>query len=57
MQFVVGQRHAARRAGAGEADEVLGPDIGGEDRGADDEPAEVAAGEEVVVGGVVARGG
>ena len=41
-------RHAARGAGAGESHQVLGPDVRGKERGADDEPADVAAREEVV---------
>src|SRR5207253_181367 len=36
----------------GETDEVLGADVGGEDGRPDDEPAQVAAGEKVIVGGV-----
>ena len=54
MQFVVGQRDAAGGAGAGEADEMLRADVRGEDRGADHDPPEIAAGEEVVVRGVAA---
>src|SRR2546425_700014 len=52
VQLVVGEGHAARRARAGETDEVLGADVGGEDGRPDDEPAQVAAGEKVIVGGV-----
>ena len=39
-------RERARSAAAGEPDEVLGADVRREDRGADDEPTGVAAGEE-----------
>ena len=52
VQLVVRERDAAGGAGAGQADEVLRADVGREDRRADHEPAEVAAGQEVVVGGV-----
>ena len=41
-------REAGRRARAGQADEVLGGDVRDEERGADGEPADVAAGEKVV---------
>ena len=54
VQLVVRERDAAGGAGAGQADEVLRADVGGEDRRADHEPAEVAAGQEVVVGSVPA---
>ena len=54
VQLVVRQRHAARRPGAGQADEVLRADVRREDRGADDDPSEVAAGQEVVVGRIPA---
>ena len=57
MQFVVGHGHAVGTAGAGQADQVLGADVRGEDRGADDEPAQVAPGQEVVVGRVFGSGG
>ena len=57
VQLVVRERDAAGGAGAGQADEVLRADVGGEDRRADHEPAEVAAGQEVVVGGVPVRCG
>src|ERR1039457_4467888 len=40
------------RARAGQADNVLRTDVGGEDRRADDPPAEIASGEEIVGGGV-----
>ena len=53
VQLVVGHGHAARCARAGQADQVLRADVRREDRRADDEPAEVAAGQEVVVGGVL----
>ena len=52
VQLVVCERDTAGGAGTGEADEVLRADVGREDRRADDEPAEVAAGQEVVVGGI-----
>ncbi len=53
VQFIVGHGHAVGRARTGQADEVFGPDVRGEDGGPDDEPAEVAAGQEVLVGGVL----
>ena len=53
VQLVVGQRDAAGRARAGQADEVLGADVRREDRRADDEPAQAATGEEVVLRGVL----
>ena len=56
VQLEVRQRHAARGARAGEADEVLGADVRREDRGADHHPAQMTAGEEVVVhGGAIAQ--
>ena len=48
VELVMGHGHAVGRAGPGQADEVLGPDVRGENGGADDEPAEVASGQEVV---------
>ena len=48
VELVVGHGHTVGRAGPGQADEVLGADVRGEDRGADDEPAEVAPGQEVI---------
>jgi hypothetical protein len=45
-------RHAVLRAGTRKADDVFGADVRREDRGADDPPAKVASGEEVVRGGV-----
>ncbi len=53
VEFVMRHRHAARRARAGQADQVLGADVRGEDRSADDQPAQVAPGQEVVVGRVL----
>jgi len=44
-------------AGPGEADEVFGADVGGEEGGADYEPADVAAGEEVAGGGLAGKFG
>ena len=44
----MGHGDAVRRARAREADEVLGADVRGEDGRADDEPAEVASGQEVI---------
>ena len=41
------------RAGAGEADEMLGGNVGDEERRADGEPADVASGEEVIFGGAL----
>ena len=55
VQFVVGHRHAVLGARAGQPDHVLRADVRGEDRGPDDPPAEVAAGQEVVGGRVLAR--
>ncbi len=52
VQLPVREGHAGIRAGAGEADEMLGADVRGEDRRADQEPAGVAARQEVV-GGVL----
>ena len=51
MQLVVRHRDAVGGARAGQPDEVLGADVRSEDRGADDPPAEVTAGEEIVLGG------
>ncbi len=48
-------RDAARGAGAGQPHQVLGADVGGEERGADHEPADVAAGQEVVGRGLLSR--
>ena len=53
VQLVVRQRHAVLGARAGQADDVLGADVGGENRGADDPPAQIATGQEVVGGGVL----
>ena len=53
VELVVGHGHAVGRARAGQADEVLGADVRGEDGGADDEPAEVAAGQEVLGRGLL----
>ena len=52
MQLVVRERHAAGGAGAGEPDQMFRADVRREDGRADDDPAKVAAGEEVVVGRV-----
>ena len=52
MQFVMRHGHAVLGARAGQADDVLRADVGGEDGRADDPPAQVAAGEEVIGGGV-----
>src|SRR2546422_523433 len=49
MRLLVRERDAARRAGARQTDNVLGTDVGREDRGPDQEPAEIAAGQEVVI--------
>ena len=48
VELVMGHGDAVGRARAGQADEVLRPDIRSEDRGADDQPAQVAAGQEVI---------
>ena len=49
----MGHCHAVGGAGAGQANDVLASDVAGEDRGTDDEPAKVAAREEVVIGRVL----
>ncbi len=49
VQLVVREGDAAGRAGASQPDQVLRADVRREDGGANDHPAEVAAGEEVVV--------
>src|SRR6266576_3269179 len=49
MQLVMRERDAARRAGARQTDNMLGTDVGREDGGPDQEPAEIAAGQEVVI--------
>ncbi len=49
----MGQGHAVGRPGAGQADDVLRADVRGEDRGADDPPAEIAPGEEIIGGRVL----
>ena len=54
MQLVMGHRHAVLGARAGQAHDVLRADVRGEDRGADDPPAEIAAGQEVIGRGVLA---
>jgi hypothetical protein len=54
VELIVGHSHAVGSARTGEADEVLGADVGGKNRRADDEPAEVAARKEVIVGRVLA---
>src|ERR1022692_3301137 len=60
MPARAGTRHAARNGPSPprlsrptQPDNVLGADVGGEDRRADDPPAEVAAGQEVVGGSVL----
>src|ERR1022692_1451054 len=53
VQLVVRHGDAAGGAGAGQPHDVLRADVGGEDGGADDPPAQVAAGEEVIGGGVL----
>src|SRR6266496_3096245 len=50
----MGQGHTTGGARAGEPYEVLRADVRSEDGRPDDEPAEIAAGEEVIVGGVLA---
>ena len=52
MEFVVREGDAAGGACAGQSDNVLRANVGGENRGADNPPAEVAAREEVVGGGI-----
>ncbi len=49
-------RDAAAVAGAGEPHEVLRSDVRREESGADDEPADVPAGQEVALGRLVGRG-
>ena len=48
VQFVVSHGDAAGGAGAGESDDVLRTDVRGEDRSADDPPAQIASGQEVI---------
>jgi hypothetical protein len=50
MQLPVGEGHARACARTGETNEVLGADIGGKDRRADQEPAGIAAREEIIRG-------
>jgi len=45
-----------RGAGAGKADEVLGGNIRNEERGSDEKPSNVAAGEEIIFGGAFFQG-
>ena len=54
MQFVMGQRHAVFRAGTGKADDVFRADVGGENGRANDPPAQIAPGQEVVLCSVFA---
>ena len=48
VKLVVGQRDTVTGARSGQADDVLGADVGGEDGRANDPPAEVATGQEVI---------
>ena len=57
VQLVVPQHHAGAGPRAGEADDVLGADVRGEQRRPDREPAHVPAREEVVGGGLLASAG
>ena len=47
--FVGGDRHAHHVAGAGHADDLLGGDVRGDQRGADGPPGQRATGEEIVL--------
>src|SRR5207237_2408663 len=53
VQLVMRERHAARRTRPGEPHDVLRADVGREDGRADEEPAQVSARKEIVVGGVL----
>ena len=53
VQLVEPHGHAGAGAGPSQADDVLRSDIGGEDRGSDDEPARVPAGQEIVLRGLL----
>src|SRR5690606_11721874 len=53
VKLVVGHRDAIGGAGASQADEMLGADVRGEDRGPDDEPAEAVGRQEKILRGVV----
>lgn len=48
VQFVVGHRHAVLEPGSRQADDMLRPDVRGEQRRADHKPAEVPPGQEIV---------
>src|SRR5207247_2468531 len=48
-----GEDHAAGRAGTRKADDMFRSDIGSENGSADDPPAEIAPGKEIVGGGVL----
>ena len=56
MEFPVREGETGVRAGTGETDDVLGTDVTGEQTAADGEPADIAAAEEEVGGGVLASG-
>src|SRR3989449_4336400 len=49
MRLLVRERDAPRGAGARQTDNVLRTDVGREDGGPDQEPAEIAAGQKVVI--------
>ncbi len=53
MQLVEPHDHAGLRGGTGQPNDVLGADIGGDDRGTDHESAHVAAREEAVRRGIL----
>ncbi len=53
VQLVVGHGHAVRRPRPGQPHEVLGADVRGEDRCADDEPPEVPPGQKVIGRGIL----
>ena len=54
MQLVVRHGDAVLGAGTGQADNVFGTDVGGENGSADDPPAQIAAGQKIISGVVLA---
>lgn len=50
MKLVMPHDHPGLGGRPGEADDMLGADVGGENGGADHEPADMPAGQEVVRG-------
>lgn len=53
VQFIVRHDHAAGGTRAGQAHHVFRSDVGGKNRCADDPPAQIAAGQEVIAGRVL----